>query len=58
MVFDGWLYLFGEIESTCCKNRLSSFVPQCGICMSSISVFEDPVDMPCGHEFCRGCWEG
>lgn len=31
---------------------------QCGICMSSISVFEEPVDMPCCHEFCRGCWEG
>ncbi|XP_053718803.1 ankyrin repeat and IBR domain-containing protein 1-like [Synchiropus splendidus] len=30
----------------------------CGICMCSISVFEDPVDMSCGHEFCRGCWEG
>ncbi|KAA8591559.1 hypothetical protein FQN60_016933 [Etheostoma spectabile] len=31
---------------------------QCGICMSSISVFEEPVDMSCGHEFCRACWEG
>uniref|UniRef100_A0A8C6UT35 Ankyrin repeat and IBR domain-containing protein 1 n=1 Tax=Neogobius melanostomus TaxID=47308 RepID=A0A8C6UT35_9GOBI len=30
----------------------------CGICMSSISIFEDPVDMTCGHEFCRACWEG
>uniref|UniRef100_A0A8C4HVS4 Ankyrin repeat and IBR domain-containing protein 1 n=1 Tax=Dicentrarchus labrax TaxID=13489 RepID=A0A8C4HVS4_DICLA len=30
----------------------------CGICMSSISVFEEPVNMSCGHEFCRGCWEG
>uniref|UniRef100_UPI00398F8C30 ankyrin repeat and IBR domain-containing protein 1 isoform X3 n=1 Tax=Pristiophorus japonicus TaxID=55135 RepID=UPI00398F8C30 len=30
----------------------------CGICMCTISVFEDPVDVPCGHEFCRGCWEG
>ncbi|XP_060680901.1 ankyrin repeat and IBR domain-containing protein 1 isoform X1 [Hemiscyllium ocellatum] len=30
----------------------------CGICLCSISVFEDPVDVPCGHEFCRGCWEG
>ncbi|XP_028326538.1 ankyrin repeat and IBR domain-containing protein 1-like [Gouania willdenowi] len=30
----------------------------CGICMSSSSVFEEPVDMPCGHEFCRACWEG
>ncbi|XP_033836365.1 ankyrin repeat and IBR domain-containing protein 1-like [Periophthalmus magnuspinnatus] len=30
----------------------------CGICMSSFSVFEEPVDMPCGHEFCRACWEG
>ncbi|XP_047454078.1 ankyrin repeat and IBR domain-containing protein 1-like [Mugil cephalus] len=30
----------------------------CGICMSSISVFEEPVDMSCGHEFCRSCWEG
>lgn len=26
--------------------------------MSSISVFEEPVDMPCSHDFCRGCWEG
>ncbi|XP_032868313.1 ankyrin repeat and IBR domain-containing protein 1 isoform X7 [Amblyraja radiata] len=32
--------------------------PVCGICMCNISVFEDPVDVPCGHEFCRGCWEG
>ncbi|MBN3298080.1 AKIB1 protein, partial [Amia calva] len=30
----------------------------CGICMCTISVFEDPVDMSCGHEFCRACWEG
>ncbi|KAG7237801.1 hypothetical protein INR49_031814, partial [Caranx melampygus] len=30
----------------------------CGICLCSISVFEDPVDMSCGHEFCRACWEG
>ncbi|XP_065439140.1 ankyrin repeat and IBR domain-containing protein 1 isoform X5 [Chrysemys picta bellii] len=29
----------------------------CDICMCNISVFEDPVDMPCGHEFCRSCWE-
>ncbi|XP_010570790.1 PREDICTED: ankyrin repeat and IBR domain-containing protein 1 isoform X5 [Haliaeetus leucocephalus] len=29
----------------------------CDICMSNISVFEDPVDMPCGHDFCRACWE-
>uniref|UniRef100_A0A1A8H856 Ankyrin repeat and IBR domain-containing protein 1 n=1 Tax=Nothobranchius korthausae TaxID=1143690 RepID=A0A1A8H856_9TELE len=30
----------------------------CGICFSSISFFEEPVDMSCGHEFCRSCWEG
>uniref|UniRef100_A0A4W5KTF4 RBR-type E3 ubiquitin transferase n=1 Tax=Hucho hucho TaxID=62062 RepID=A0A4W5KTF4_9TELE len=30
----------------------------CGICLCSISVFEDPIDMCCGHEFCRACWEG
>uniref|UniRef100_A0AAX7TM04 RBR-type E3 ubiquitin transferase n=1 Tax=Astatotilapia calliptera TaxID=8154 RepID=A0AAX7TM04_ASTCA len=30
----------------------------CGICISSLSVFEEPVDMPCGHDFCRSCWEG
>uniref|UniRef100_A0A7N6A2C4 Ankyrin repeat and IBR domain-containing protein 1 n=1 Tax=Anabas testudineus TaxID=64144 RepID=A0A7N6A2C4_ANATE len=30
----------------------------CGICLCSISIFEDPVDMSCGHEFCRSCWEG
>ncbi|XP_068603387.1 ankyrin repeat and IBR domain-containing protein 1-like [Brachionichthys hirsutus] len=30
----------------------------CGICLCSISVFEDPVDVSCGHEFCRACWEG
>ncbi|XP_023661980.1 ankyrin repeat and IBR domain-containing protein 1-like isoform X2 [Paramormyrops kingsleyae] len=30
----------------------------CGICMCTISEFEEPVDMPCGHEFCRACWEG
>lgn len=34
------------------------FYLQCGICLCSISVFEDPVDMSCGHEFCRACWEG
>ncbi|XP_042327989.1 ankyrin repeat and IBR domain-containing protein 1 [Sceloporus undulatus] len=36
----------GDIETTVCE-----------ICMCSISVFEDPVDMSCGHEFCRACWE-
>uniref|UniRef100_A0A8C4YZ13 RBR-type E3 ubiquitin transferase n=1 Tax=Gadus morhua TaxID=8049 RepID=A0A8C4YZ13_GADMO len=30
----------------------------CGICMCSMSLFEEPVDMSCGHEFCRVCWEG
>ncbi|XP_035468164.2 ankyrin repeat and IBR domain-containing protein 1-like [Scophthalmus maximus] len=30
----------------------------CGICLSSISIFEEPVDMSCCHEFCRACWEG
>ncbi|TTF41805.1 Ankyrin repeat and IBR domain-containing protein 1 [Bagarius yarrelli] len=29
----------------------------CGICMCSASMFEEPVDIPCGHEFCRSCWE-
>ncbi|XP_030638382.1 ankyrin repeat and IBR domain-containing protein 1 isoform X2 [Chanos chanos] len=29
----------------------------CGICMCPVSVFEEAVDMPCGHEFCRVCWE-
>ncbi|XP_041101385.1 ankyrin repeat and IBR domain-containing protein 1-like isoform X6 [Polyodon spathula] len=33
-------------------------LPMCGICMCNITVFEDPVDMACGHEFCRACWEG
>ncbi|XP_034984869.2 ankyrin repeat and IBR domain-containing protein 1 isoform X5 [Zootoca vivipara] len=36
----------GDIETAMCE-----------ICMCNISVFEDPVDMPCGHEFCRACWE-
>ncbi|KAH0627465.1 hypothetical protein JD844_003192 [Phrynosoma platyrhinos] len=59
----------GDIETTvitrvhymACKNNF--FLPnsfpnlQCEICMCNISVFEDPVDMPCGHEFCRACWE-
>ncbi|KAM4687998.1 ankyrin repeat and IBR domain-containing protein 1 [Discoglossus pictus] len=31
--------------------------PLCGICMCNISVFEDPVEISCGHEFCRACWE-
>ena len=26
--------------------------------MSTISIFEEPIDMSCGHEFCRACWEG
>lgn len=30
---------------------------QCGICICNISVFEEPVEIPCGHEFCRACWE-
>ncbi|XP_038131805.1 ankyrin repeat and IBR domain-containing protein 1-like [Cyprinodon tularosa] len=30
----------------------------CGICMCSMSFFEEPVDMSCGHDFCRSCWEG
>ncbi|XP_049336170.1 ankyrin repeat and IBR domain-containing protein 1 [Astyanax mexicanus] len=29
----------------------------CGICMCAASMFEEPVDIPCGHEFCRACWE-
>ncbi|XP_061110577.1 ankyrin repeat and IBR domain-containing protein 1-like isoform X1 [Conger conger] len=33
-------------------------IPLCGICMCAISVFEEPIDMSCGHEFCRTCWEG
>ncbi|KAI1902026.1 hypothetical protein AGOR_G00040470 [Albula goreensis] len=33
-------------------------MPLCGICMCAISVFEEPIDMSCGHEFCRACWEG
>ncbi|KAL0962058.1 hypothetical protein UPYG_G00335170 [Umbra pygmaea] len=32
-------------------------LPTCGICLCSISVFEDQIDMSCGHEFCRACWE-
>ncbi|XP_055759422.1 ankyrin repeat and IBR domain-containing protein 1-like isoform X2 [Salvelinus fontinalis] len=30
----------------------------CGICMCPLSIFEEPVDVSCGHEFCRACWEG
>lgn len=30
---------------------------QCGICMCASSMFEEPVDIPCGHVFCRSCWE-
>uniref|UniRef100_A0A8K9XXH4 Ankyrin repeat and IBR domain-containing protein 1 n=1 Tax=Oncorhynchus mykiss TaxID=8022 RepID=A0A8K9XXH4_ONCMY len=30
----------------------------CGICMCPLSIFEEPVHMSCGHEFCRACWEG
>uniref|UniRef100_A0AAZ3PGV0 Ankyrin repeat and IBR domain-containing protein 1 n=1 Tax=Oncorhynchus tshawytscha TaxID=74940 RepID=A0AAZ3PGV0_ONCTS len=30
----------------------------CGVCMCPLSIFEEPVDMSCGHEFCRACWEG
>uniref|UniRef100_A0AAR2L1E8 Ankyrin repeat and IBR domain-containing protein 1 n=1 Tax=Pygocentrus nattereri TaxID=42514 RepID=A0AAR2L1E8_PYGNA len=29
----------------------------CGICMCTASMFEEPVDIPCGHVFCRTCWE-
>uniref|UniRef100_A0A4W4FS95 Ankyrin repeat and IBR domain-containing protein 1 n=1 Tax=Electrophorus electricus TaxID=8005 RepID=A0A4W4FS95_ELEEL len=29
----------------------------CGICMCAASMYEEPVDIPCGHEFCRACWE-
>ncbi|XP_036452245.1 ankyrin repeat and IBR domain-containing protein 1 isoform X2 [Colossoma macropomum] len=29
----------------------------CGICMCTASMFEEPVDIPCGHVFCRACWE-
>ncbi|XP_060638249.2 ankyrin repeat and IBR domain-containing protein 1 isoform X2 [Anolis sagrei] len=36
----------GDVETTMCE-----------ICMCNISIFEDPVDIPCGHEFCRACWE-
>ncbi|XP_068452462.1 ankyrin repeat and IBR domain-containing protein 1-like [Clinocottus analis] len=46
-----------QISLTPAADEEESSSP-CGICMSSISVFEGPVDMSCGHEFCRGCWEG
>ncbi|XP_070570683.1 ankyrin repeat and IBR domain-containing protein 1-like isoform X2 [Ptychodera flava] len=29
----------------------------CDICAGNISRSEDPVDMPCNHQFCRICWE-
>ncbi|XP_077997276.1 uncharacterized protein LOC144450510 [Glandiceps talaboti] len=29
----------------------------CDICADNISKTEDPVDMPCNHQFCRVCWE-
>ncbi|XP_077599849.1 ankyrin repeat and IBR domain-containing protein 1-like isoform X2 [Stigmatopora nigra] len=41
-----------------CLTPADEGVATCGICLCSISVFEDPVDMSCGHEFCRACWEG
>nr|XP_023667558.1 ankyrin repeat and IBR domain-containing protein 1 [Paramormyrops kingsleyae] len=39
-------------------SNVSFSLHKCGICMCPISVFEDPVDMSCSHEFCRACWEG
>ncbi|XP_019730761.1 ankyrin repeat and IBR domain-containing protein 1 [Hippocampus comes] len=41
-----------------CFTPADEGLATCGICLCSISVFEDPVDMSCGHEFCRACWEG
>ncbi|XP_029919341.1 ankyrin repeat and IBR domain-containing protein 1-like isoform X2 [Myripristis murdjan] len=41
-----------------CLTPAEEGLTTCGICLCSISVFEDPVDMSCGHEFCRACWEG
>ncbi|KAK1880854.1 Ankyrin repeat and IBR domain containing protein 1 [Dissostichus eleginoides] len=41
-----------------CLSPGEEGLASCGICLCSISVFEDPVDMSCGHEFCRACWEG
>ncbi|KAM9776852.1 ankyrin repeat and IBR domain-containing protein 1 [Syngnathus typhle] len=41
-----------------CLTPADEGMATCGICLCSISVFEDPVDMSCGHEFCRACWEG
>ncbi|XP_064646454.1 ankyrin repeat and IBR domain-containing protein 1-like isoform X2 [Lineus longissimus] len=29
----------------------------CDICASLIPGTEEPVDMSCDHQFCRGCWE-
>ncbi|KAJ0003324.1 hypothetical protein NQD34_008422 [Periophthalmus magnuspinnatus] len=40
-----------------CLTPGDESLAMCGICLCSISVFEDPVDMSCGHEFCRACWE-
>ncbi|XP_061521155.1 ankyrin repeat and IBR domain-containing protein 1 isoform X2 [Phycodurus eques] len=41
-----------------CLTPADEGLATCGICLCSISVFEDPVDVSCGHEFCRACWEG
>uniref|UniRef100_A0A1A8NSM8 Ankyrin repeat and IBR domain-containing protein 1 n=1 Tax=Nothobranchius rachovii TaxID=451742 RepID=A0A1A8NSM8_9TELE len=41
-----------------CLTQGEEGLATCGICLCSISVFEDPIDMSCGHEFCRICWEG
>ncbi|XP_077363434.1 ankyrin repeat and IBR domain-containing protein 1-like isoform X2 [Festucalex cinctus] len=41
-----------------CLTPADEGLATCGICLCSISIFEDPVDMSCGHEFCRACWEG
>ncbi|XP_002734676.1 ankyrin repeat and IBR domain-containing protein 1-like [Saccoglossus kowalevskii] len=29
----------------------------CDICAGSIAFTEEPVDMPCNHQFCRECWQ-
>ncbi|XP_041374912.1 ankyrin repeat and IBR domain-containing protein 1-like isoform X2 [Gigantopelta aegis] len=43
--------------SSPCRSEPPSPDAECDICASSFLISDEPVQMTCGHDFCRDCWE-